>query len=128
MHPKSLNNGQGKDRPNMLTFLFQACFQCYEIFIEDKINLRIINLKKLFQFTSIYRICKSIFLKVSISDTILIFKIYTAILTEAGREYKQHPTVLYNPLLQDTITHENSVFRMHELNITNSSLQTVVAT
>lgn len=41
-----------------LTFLFQAVFQCYEVFIEYKINLRIIVVKKLFQVTSIHNIWK----------------------------------------------------------------------
>lgn len=41
-----------------LTFLFQAVFQCYEVFIEYKINLRIIVVKKLLQVTSIHNIWK----------------------------------------------------------------------
>lgn len=41
-----------------LTFLFQAIFQCYEVFIEYKINLRIIAVKKLLQVTSIHNIWK----------------------------------------------------------------------
>lgn len=63
MHPESLRYWQGKDIHKMLTFLFQGSFQCYEIFIEDKINLRIVNLKKLFQLTSIDSICKNFFFK-----------------------------------------------------------------
>lgn len=41
-----------------LTFLFQAVFQCYEVLVEYKINLRIIAVEKLLQVTSIHNVWK----------------------------------------------------------------------
>lgn len=43
---------------SLLTFLFKVAFQCNEIFIEDKINLRTVAFEERLQVTLVVDICR----------------------------------------------------------------------